>query len=65
MNFTVCHLKRRTLSHIIICFHTLIFNVRVFLSPGSVAMSFLEIGGLFGSITSGYITDKLVLKVGH
>nr|XP_058943890.1 glucose-6-phosphate exchanger SLC37A4-like [Pocillopora verrucosa] len=30
----------------------------------SVAMSFLEIGGLFGSITSGYITDKLVLKYG-
>lgn len=27
-------------------------------------MSFLEIGGLFGSITSGYVTDKLVQKVG-
>ncbi|PFX34113.1 Glucose-6-phosphate translocase [Stylophora pistillata] len=31
----------------------------------SVAMSFLEIGGLFGSITSGYITDKLMLKYGN
>ena len=28
-------------------------------------MSFLEIGGLFGSISSGYITDKLVRKVGQ
>ena len=28
-------------------------------------MSFLEIGGLFGSISSGYITDKLVQKVGQ
>ena len=28
-------------------------------------MSFLEIGGLFGSISSGYITDKLVQKVGR
>ena len=27
-------------------------------------MSFLEIGGLFGSITSGYVTDKLIQKVG-
>jgi len=26
-------------------------------------MSFLEIGGLFGSIVSGYVTDKLVRKV--
>ena len=65
MNFTVYHLKRRTLLHNTICFFTLIFNVCVFLSPGSVAMGFLEIGGLFGSITSGYIMDKLVLKVGH
>lgn len=30
----------------------------------SIAMSFLEIGGLFGSISSGYITDKLVQKYG-
>ncbi|KAJ7315463.1 hypothetical protein OS493_038573 [Desmophyllum pertusum] len=28
----------------------------------SIAMSFLEIGGLFGSIASGYVTDKLVQK---
>ena len=28
-------------------------------------MSFLEIGGLFGSIASGYVTDKLVRKVGR
>ena len=28
-------------------------------------MSFLEIGGLFGSIASGYVTDKLVQKVGR
>lgn len=34
-----------------------------FSSLGSIAMSFLEIGGLFGSISSGYITDKLVQKV--
>ena len=26
-------------------------------------MSFLEIGGLCGSLTSGYVTDKLVQKV--
>ena len=26
-------------------------------------MSFLEIGGLFGSIASGYVTDILVRKV--
>ena len=65
MNFTVYPLKRRTLSHNTICFYILISNVCVLLSPGSVAMGFLEIGGLFGSITSGYITDKLVLKVGH
>ena len=26
-------------------------------------MSFLEVGGLFGSITSGYVTDKLIQKV--
>ena len=37
------HLKRRTLSYDTICFCTLIFNVCVFLSPGSVAMCFLEI----------------------
>ncbi|KAJ7392097.1 hypothetical protein OS493_013464 [Desmophyllum pertusum] len=30
----------------------------------SIAMSFLEIGGLFGSIASGYVTDKLVRKYG-
>jgi len=30
----------------------------------SIAMSFLEIGGLFGSIVSGYVTDKLVRKYG-
>ena len=28
-------------------------------------MTFLEIGGLFGSIASGYVTDKLVQKVGR
>ena len=28
-------------------------------------MSFLEIGGLFGSVASGYVTDKLVRKVGR
>ena len=32
-------------------------------SAGSIAMSFLEIGGLCGSLTSGYVTDKLVQKV--
>ncbi|CAH3019298.1 unnamed protein product [Porites evermanni] len=30
----------------------------------SIAMSFLEIGGLCGSLTSGYVTDKLVQKYG-
>ena len=33
------------------------------LYTGSIAMSFLEIGGLFGSVVSGYVTDKLVRKV--
>ena len=26
-------------------------------------MSFLEIGGIFGSVVSGHMTDKLVKKV--
>lgn len=30
---------------------------------GSIAMSFLEIGGIFGSVVSGHMTDKLVKKV--
>ncbi|KAL9978476.1 hypothetical protein ACROYT_G015996 [Oculina patagonica] len=30
----------------------------------SIAISFLEIGGLFGSVASGYVTDKLVRKYG-
>ena len=34
-----------------------------FIFVGSIAMSFLEIGGIFGSVISGHMTDKLVKKV--
>ena len=42
-----------------------LLNMFFFFPLGSIAISFLEIGGLFGSIASGYVTDKLVKKVGH
>ena len=34
-------------------------------SPAGIAISFLEVGGLVGSVFSGYITDKLLLKVSY
>ena len=43
--------------------HGFVKLTEVLLSLGSIAISFLEIGGLFGSIASGYVTDKLMQKV--